>query len=507
MTVQQTVAVLVACAALVPASARAQLNIFLPAACDVKPNPLVTNGIQSLSKAFSTKFADQRTKELKDAERVLTQAVTSAPKQDKPDKSTAATWYYLGRYYLLADDLPGADSAFTKAQAIEPKCGDDIDRYRRQAWVPVFNAGVQAWQAGKTDSAIAGFGRANQVYRGEPMGFIYLANLFVGGQQTDSAAKYFKLAATLATDPKYARDRRDAFFNVARVYHAAKRYDEAAAAYRDYLAPSAYPNDVTARASLASIYLVANKRDSAMALYGQIAEHADSASADELFAAAQTILAGIPPAPDTLVMNDACKAAAKKRTPAATPRQLAVRCHPAAADTMSKYRVVADPQYQLTVKLYAAGLAKNPYLRDALYNLAGISYMMGDTSKVLPLALRLYAVDPMNRLTLAKVAGGYQLIGKKDSVLYYLTLADSIAVDVTVSNFTTHEKGAELEGLLTNARSKPAPPLTLTFEFLDPKGSVLATQPQPVPALNAGANQPFKLKVDVPGITAWRYHR
>src|SRR5260370_33810047 len=110
------------------------------------------------------------------------------------------------------------------------------------------------------------------------------------------------------------------------------------------------------------------------------------------------------------------------------------------------------------------------------------------------------------RVSLGKVAGGYQVIGNKGSVQYYMTLADSIAVDVTVSNFTTHEKGAELEGLLTNARSKPAPPLTLTFEFLDPKGSVLTTQPQPVPALNAGANQPVKLKDDMPGITAWRDH-
>jgi tetratricopeptide (TPR) repeat protein len=501
MTVQQTVAIFVALAALVPAGARAQLNIFLPAACDVKPNNLVNSGIQSLRNAFVTKFADQRTKELKDAERSLTQAVTSG----KQDKRAAAAWYYLGRYYVLTDDLPGADSAFATAQALEPKCGDDIDRYRRQAWVPVFNAGVQAWQAGKTDSAIASFRRANQVYRAEPMGYIYIANLFVGAQQTDSAAKYFKLAATLTTDPKYARDRRDALFNVARVYHAAKRSDDAVPAYRQYL--EAYPNDIQARASLAGLYLLAGKRDSAMALYGQIVEHADSASADELFGAAQAVLAAIPPAPDTMAMNDACKAAARKRTPAVTARQLAVRCHPAAADTMRKYRVVADPQYQLTVKMYEGGLAKNPYLRDALYNLAGISYLMGDTSKVLPLALRLAAVDPLNRLSLAKVAGGYQLIGKKDSVLYYLTLADSLSVDVTVSTFTTNEKGANLEGLLTNTRTKPSPPLSLTFEFLDPKGTVLATQPQPVPALDAGANRPFKLKVDVPGITAWRYHR
>ncbi len=503
MTVKRTVGLLVACAALTPAGARAQLNIFLPAACDVKPNGLVNSGIQSLRNAFVTKFADQRTKELKDAERVLMQAVSS----DKPDKSAAAAWYYLGRYYLMTDALLGADSAFAKAQALEPKCGDDIDRYRRQAWVPVFNAGVQAWQAGNTDSAIASFRRANQIYRTEPMGFIYLANLFVGAQQTDSAAKYFKLAATYATDPKYARDRRDALFNVARVYHAAKRYDEAAAAYRDYLAPSAYPNDVQARASLAGLYLLANKRDSALALYSQIVEHADSASADELFGAAAAVLSAIPAWPDTASMNDACKAAAKKRTPTASARQLALRCHPAAADTMRKFRVVADPRYQLTVKMYEAGLAKNPYARDALYNLAGISYQIGDSAKVLPLALRLVALDPLNRLTLAKVAGGYQLIGKKDSVLYYLTLADSLSVDVTVSNFTVNEKGAEVEGLLTNTRTKPTAPLNLTFEFLDPKGTVVATQPQPVPALEAGANQKFKVKVDVPGVTGWRYHR
>jgi hypothetical protein len=174
---------------------------------------------------------------------------------------------------------------------------------------------------------------------------------------------------------------------------------------------------------------------------------------------------------------------------------------------MRKYRVVVDPQYQLTVKLYEAGLAKNPYLRDALYNLAGISFLIGDSSKVLPLALRLYAVDPLNRLSVAKVAGGYQLIGKKDSVLYYLTLGDSLSVDVTVSTFTANEKGAVLEGVLTNPLTKRSPPLSVTFEFLDPKGTVLATQPQEVPALEVGANQKFKVKVNVPGITAWRYHR
>jgi len=526
MTVKQALGIpaCVLAAGLAPAVTPAQQQIWLPAACDIKPgHQLVNSGMQSLKSAFATKFADQRTKDLKDAERVLTQAVTTGNQDKNP-----AAWYYLGRYYLMAGELGSADSALTKAQALAPACKDDIGLYRRQAWVPVFNAGVQAWQAGNSDSAIASFRRANQIYQGEPLGFVYIANLFVGREEPDaasrktdaakyhtdslvyatridSAAKYFRLAVPAASDPKYAKDRRDAFFNVARVYHSVKRHGEAAAAYREYLA--AYPNDVQAMASLAGLYLLSDKRDSAMALYGAIVAHADSASSDELFGAAQAVLGGIPSAPDTADLDAACGKAQKKRNPALTARQVSARCQPAAVDTMRKFHALADPQYRLVAQTYEAGLAKNPYFRDALYNLAGLSYLIGDSSKVLPLAQRLYAVDPLNRTSLAKIAGGWQLLGKKDSVLYYLTLADSLPVEVTVGTFTPTEQGAGLEGLFSNFHTKPSPPLKLMFEFMDGKGNVVASVPQEVPAVDAGGNKAFKLKADQPGIVAWRYKR
>src|SRR5206468_1686837 len=130
------------------------------AACDIKPgHQLVNSGMQSLRSAFSTKFADQKTKDLKDAERSLTQAVTSGKQEKNP-----AAWYYLGRYYLMVHDVAGADSALSKAVA-------------------------QAWQGGQTDSAIASFRRANQIYQAEPMGFVYIANLFVSREEPDSAGK------------------------------------------------------------------------------------------------------------------------------------------------------------------------------------------------------------------------------------------------------------------------------------------------------------------------------
>ena len=526
MTVKHHAAIL-ACLCLAvaaPTALRAQGIGFIPASCGIKPNhKLVNSGMEALRNGTNTKFAEQRTKAFKDAERDLTQAVRADGQEKNP-----AAWYYLGRYYLVVNDFAGADSALTKALALEPKCKDDISLYRRQAWVPVYNTAAAVWQAGNPDSAIVEFRRANQIYRDEPPGFIYLAHLFITrpepdsalkrtnaakyrtdslvyATRMDSAVKYFRLALPAATDPKYAGDKREAWLNIARVYHSEKRWDEAAAAYKEFLA--AYPNDVQAKANLAELYLRANQRDSAMALYAAIAAHADSASAEDLFGAAGSVLGAIPQTPDTVELDAACGKALKRKTPTLTARQISARCQPAAADTMRKFHALADPLYRLGVQTYQSGLEKNPFYRDALYNLTGISFMLSDTGKALQLAQRLYAVDPLNRLTLAKLAGAWQLVGKKDSALYYITLADSLPIEITVGKFTTNDQGAAVEGLFTNFHSKPSPPVKVTFELLDGKGNVVASLPQDAPSVEAGANQSFKLRTGQKGVMAWRYKR
>src|SRR2546430_16556925 len=136
MTVKQALgfAVCILAAALPPRVTHAQ-QIWLPAACDIKPgHQLVNSGMQSLKSAFTTKFADQKTKDLKDAERVLTQAVTTGKQEKNP-----AAGYYPGRYYMMAEDLGGADSALCKGRAVAPACTDDSALLRRLAWVPDFN--------------------------------------------------------------------------------------------------------------------------------------------------------------------------------------------------------------------------------------------------------------------------------------------------------------------------------------------------------------------------------
>src|SRR5260370_35892379 len=126
--------------------------------------------MEGLRNGTNTKFAEQRTKAFKDAERDLTQAVRVDGEQKDP-----AAWYYLGRYYLAVNDFAGADSALTKALALEPKCKDDISLYRRQAWVPVYNTAAAVWQAGDTRPAIGAVWAAKPNSRDQPPGLLYPA--------------------------------------------------------------------------------------------------------------------------------------------------------------------------------------------------------------------------------------------------------------------------------------------------------------------------------------------
>ena len=239
------------------------------------------------------------------------------------------------------------------------------------------------------------------------------------------------------------------------------------------------------------------KRDEALALHGQLLQHADAAEAADLFGAGQQILTGLMP-PDTATQGAQCRA---------ETRRSAARCDSTMRAAMRNFETSVQGQYRTIIQAYEAGLAKNPYYRDALFTLVAVAVLAGDTARAVKTAARLYAVDPLNRESLRRVAQAWQLKGKTDSTLHYLQLVESIPVEVTVGTFVADEHGATLGGIVTNVRSKPSPALAVRFEFMSAKGDVVATETLNVTPIAPGENQPFELKPNGAGIVAWRYSR
>lgn len=490
------VGVVVAVLALASPAGAQQTNRWVVPRCDLKPGHfLVNSGLLYLKNATETKFEDQKQKDLNAARTALMQALTTGSQEKNP-----AAWYYLGRYYIMAQDLTGADTAFQRAEGLKAECAEDIHLWRRLVWVPLLNAGIAGWQANNTDSAIASFRRANAILQTEPMGFKYLASLLYNTGQLDSAAFYFRRTADIAAkDTAYRQDRRDALYNLARIRHGQKRWTDAEALYREYL--GVVPNDPEVLASLGSVLNQMGHRDSAYALYRRVIAQGDTVGAMSLFRVGVEIFQGVPEEPDTVAAGRTCRGAR-----AAVARIRA--CRDSLGNVMKEYQAAATVTYRLASQAFAAGLNANPFYRDGLYNLLNTYLQLNDSTAMLPVAQRLVSVDPMNRMSLRLLAFSHQRVGRIDSTLYYLRLADStLAADVTVSEFDPQDQSGAVRGLVTNLRSAPGQPFKLVFEFLNAKGEVVATQSTDVPALPAQGSQAFELKVIGAGIQAWRYRR
>jgi tetratricopeptide (TPR) repeat protein len=476
--------------------------------CDLKPNHyLVNQGMGYLKDATTTRFEDQKKKDLSDAQRLLTQAVTTGEQGKNP-----AAWYYLARYYLMTGDAVGADSAFTRAQTLKPECKDDIGIWRRFVWMPTFNAGIAAWQANNTDSAIASFRRATALLPNEPTGIKYLATLLYNAGKADSAVIYFRRAADVAAaDPKFAQDRKDALYNLGRIQQSQQRIPEAQATYREYL--GLYPNDAEIMASLGGLYMQkASKdtayRDSAFAIYRQIVSKGDSMGYYQLYRVGAEISQSVPEDPDTSVAGSSCRTAARAKRPPLTPARIRASCDSVAKGMARAYFNSSRAAFSLAAQALDASLRINPYYRETLIFRANTALGMRDSVTALAISRRLLAADPMNRTGIKIMAYAQQQNGKIDSALYYYRLSDSTLIgDVVVSQFDSTDTGRDLKGSVTNVREKPNAPYKLIFEFLDLQGQVVATDTVQVAAIQPGQKQEFTLKPTAKTIAAWRYRK
>ncbi|MGH7529706.1 MAG: hypothetical protein ACREMN_04935 [Gemmatimonadales bacterium] len=510
---------LVAALVVTPAAARAQaVGRWVDVSCDLRPgHGLVNRALGRLRNAANARVADQRQENLDEAQRALAEALTAENQGDNP-----ATWYYLGRYYLLRDDAAGADSAFTRAEQLKPDCAEDIATWRRMMWVPLFNAGVEAAQTNNPDSALRAFRRASLILRTEPVGFQYPALLHYNAGRYDSAIVYFRKTADAAgANPQYAEQRKDALYNLSRLQHGlargeqdslssinsdtlSPRWTATEAAYREYLA--LYPNDAEILASLGNVLVQMGKRDSAFALYREIIARADSVGSITLFRAGVEIYQSAPPQPDTTAAANDCRAGARRERLSAA--RIRARCDSVKSGLIRDFNTSFRETYGLAEEAFTKVVEMNPHFRDGLFTLVNTKLLLNDTTNTLATARRLVAQDPLNRESLRLLAFTYQQAGDVDSTLHYLRMADStLVIDVTVNQFEPDSQGASLQGIVTNPRKGGSPPTKLVFEFLDRAGQVVATQTADIPAIQPQQSHPFELKPTGVGIQAWRYRR
>src|SRR3954470_6099581 len=237
---------------------------YVPPECGIKPGHYkVSSGATYLKTGVETEIPENRNRALSSGKKVLLEAI----EKNGQDKNPAA-WYYLGRTYLQQGDLAGADSAFTKAEALSPGCKQDISAQRYNGWVPLVNAGINFSKEQKTDSALALFREANGIYRDKPQAYSAAAVILANNKMDDSAIVYLQKAVEIATAANLPDERNQATFNLAAVLQRQNRNEEATAALEQYV--GWVPTDKEAKRALAGLYRATGKVDKAKALEAEV---------------------------------------------------------------------------------------------------------------------------------------------------------------------------------------------------------------------------------------------
>lgn len=447
--------------------ARAMPSRYIDPTCNLRPGHfLVSSGVTYLAVGSGgnrnidgTTDPEKIETQLNKAVEVLSEAITQ-----RGQAQNGAAWYYLGRAYLQSGDIIGADSAFTKAQSLEPACGDDIKQWRTRAYLPLATPAANHANSGNADSAMILFRRAGIIARDMPQAPYNIGVLYANAGQADSAITYFKAAqAAAAASDAYTRDRNAATFNLAAMYQRSNQHALAVAELRRYVEWE--PADADARRALAT----------SLRATGQAAEAAEVER--QLVAAAQ--------AAGTLSTNDLM--------------QLGVNAF-------------NDKKFDEAADAFTRILALDSLNRDAQFNLANTYLATQDGPKLVVAAGPLLAREPLSEDNHKFLAQGYRYANNQDKLIEVVTELLAMPTAITIERFAPQPGKATLAGFAIGRQAEtssgarlPAAGRGITVEFLDVHGAVVASKELEIPALEPAVKFEWAVEAEGAGIHAWRY--
>jgi tetratricopeptide (TPR) repeat protein len=453
-------------------------------------NAKVKKGEEALRKSYDAKTPADKAAMLGEARQSLVTAIAQ-----EAQGTNAAAWYYLARVALLRGDAAEADSGFTKAQDLVPSCEIDITQYRQNNWAMLANTGIDFQRKGEVDSALALFRDANLLFRALPHVYSNMGVVFANSQREDSAAVYFKKALDIAEkDTAMVEDRNGAALNLAVMLQRLNRNPEAIVVFKKYLAWK--PGDTDAQRSLAVAFRNAGMVDSADAMeHSMVAEFA------------KTNL-------DSLDLQDLMSVGV-----AAFNAQRYPDAETAFAKAAKRNPFGRDARYNLANTYFAMARAaheKADAFRKAKQADSAAAYDPIATKNDLALiveAQKLLEMEPMNSDALRLLAQGQRAQKQDDAVIKTAEKLIAMPFTVDVSSFQMGQAQARLSADATGRvpedptgkKIKPIP-VTLVVEFLDPAGTVIDTKEVTIPILAENAKHSFSLEGKGTGISGWRYH-
>jgi tetratricopeptide (TPR) repeat protein len=177
------------------------------------------------------------------------------------DEPLPRAFLLAGTAYLGLRDYAGADSMLARLSGMEPACADLINELRFNAWVPLYNRGINSLRADDQDAALEAFLQSNVIYE-DARSLTNAANIYQQRADNEMAMEFYQRALEIGGEPEMVRA---ASINMAELLRQAGRDEEALAIYSDYAA--ANPDDVLGLLNYAVALMDAGDQDAAEQMF------------------------------------------------------------------------------------------------------------------------------------------------------------------------------------------------------------------------------------------------
>jgi tetratricopeptide (TPR) repeat protein len=378
--------------------------------------------------------------------------------------------------------LAAADTAFEFVEKQKPECAAETEKWRKQRWVPLINTAGQLINEDMLDSAQTLLQAANTIFDASPIPYYYMAMVAQKRGDLAAAAGHYQGALAAASKEAAAKDSNVARIRRQSLFNSAVLMQQRA----DSLQGDAKKQMLATAAEGFRTYLAENPND-------PNAPQAQSALARALGSAGDT--AAVASIYSDMLANPA--------------KYTDIQLFEAGTGAFRANR------RQESIQLFTSGLEKNPYHRDALFNLANAYFATDQPDQMLEVTRRLVEVDPSNPDNWRLMAGAWQIKSKQvkddktkraltDSILKNLAKEKDLPARVTFSTFRHEGAKHTLRGTIENRTDKQVT-YSLKVEFLDAQGNVVATKTAEVGPVAPKGRQDFSVEVNQTGVVAYRY--
>ncbi|MFQ5889908.1 MAG: tetratricopeptide repeat protein [Gemmatimonadota bacterium] len=367
----------------------------------------------------------------------------------EPDEPRA--YLLAGRAYLGLRDFVGADTMLNRLVQMEPKCAEQAEQMRFNAWVTQYNLGIARWQAGDPDTALEAFETANLIYR-DPRSLVNAASLYQNAGNLDKARALYRSALDVGGEPDMVRV---ASINLAELLKADGKNEEALAIYSEYSEKN--PDDVLGRLNYAIALMDVQRTEEAQALFQELL------SRDDL-----------------------------------TFRQWS-------EVGVGLYRA---GDYAQAVTAFERAHEMQPLNKEVLENLANTRYQSDRYQDLLPIAEQLVERYPYESVNYALLANAHRELGNEEKALAVLQRRDALPFEFLRVQLVAQqsENTYTIEGEALNRTAPAESKFEVPFEFLGEGGEVVLSDVLLLELPAEGESSSFQLQVQAgQPIAGFRY--